>query len=129
MQQLRYENKFEYSINVNQTIGGFQKALTIKLLKRIYEVCKKNKIKLIIVDIPSWEINGNIKSSIGDILSELEVPIWDYLIKFDVIRNKIKDNEIVREKGHHHITEKSHRLIAELCADYIKSQLNLHINK
>lgn len=117
-------NSKEYAINVNQTIDDYQMRLAIKLLERMHRICQKNSIKLIIIDVPSWEFDNTIISSIEDLQLKSEKPFCDYLIKFKDINAKLELNKILREKGHHHISDKTHKIIAELCASYIKSQIN-----
>ncbi len=118
-----HSDSMEYAININQTIGEYQMLLTLKLLERIYEICQKSGIKLIIIDIPSWELDNSIISSIHELMIDSQSPFCDYLIKFEDLKSNLEQNELLRTQGHHHISEKTHKLIAELCTIYIKSQI------
>jgi hypothetical protein len=116
----------EYAINTKQKVDEYPKRLTVKLLERIYSTCRKSGIQFILVDIPSWEFNGKIESSFNDISGELKEPICDYLIKYEYVKQNLTQGEILRRKGHHHISAKTHKFIADLCANYIKSQNITH---
>jgi hypothetical protein len=114
----------EYAISINQNINDYQKTLSFKLLSAIYHICKKNNISLIVIDLPSWELNNQIISSMDEVLmTNPRTPLYDYFINYKEIKESVKANEIVHMRGHHHISNMTHRFIAERCAKYIKSKM------
>lgn len=118
------EESKEYAINVNKTIKDYPKKLSKKLLERIAFFCKRNEIKLVIVDIPSWEPGNLIGSSLEDIYKNSETRFCDYLIEYDDINRRIEKSKMFRVKGHRHISPTTHNIIAELLKDYIISHNN-----
>ena len=57
------ENIAEYTIPTKKNHSDYQTRLTGKLLERVYDFCKKNNIKLIIIDIPQLDGGNKVKTS------------------------------------------------------------------
>ena len=119
----------EYAIGTNQKVGDDRIQLALKLLEKIYDVCKRNNATLIVVDIPAWNIDSQATSSLDDALQSSKVRFYDYLIRSqDIIRN-IGANELHRKQGDHHITPATHKYIALECAKYIESMYHSEKNR
>jgi len=113
----------EYAIGTNRKVSDDRIQLALKLLEKMYEVCRKNNAALIVVDIPAWNMDSQVTSSLDDALQSSKTRFYDYLIRSqDIIRN-IGAADVHRKQGDHHITPATHKYIAQECAKYIESML------
>lgn len=106
------ERVFEYAIPTQDKFSDYQTALTSALIKRMYDFCQKNNIKLIIVDIPKIAEENSIKTSFSDSLSQnIEKYSDGYILSESLKVDYSGVAEIHRPHGHRHISEFTHTLL------------------
>lgn len=116
------ESAGEYSIVNNITADEYKVKLAAKLLSRIYQFCDRNNIGLILIDIPYKNINGEVESSLKDILKIGDSKRSHHTFSFYDLKKKLIPSEMHTEKGHSHISEKTHSEIAKYCGSVIISE-------
>ena len=108
----------EYAI---QTTGvtEYEKKLAGLLIKRLYEYCQLNNIRLITIDIPR---DNPFRSSLED-LTSLAISNSDFICSAKSMvpeYEKLGQTHLPHE--HHHISSESHALLGEKIANYVLSE-------
>jgi len=112
----------EYAIAMQTTFSDHQISLTSEILKRMYESCSSNGIKLVIIDIPSQDRDGEIISSLPSSLLPLALRYSDaYVNSVSLLAEYSKVGELHSPHGHGHISEFSHTVIGVAAAKNIQS--------
>lgn len=102
----------EYAIPTQNKFSDYQLDLTSALLKRMYDFCQKNNIKLIIVDIPQIAEGNLFKTSFPESLSKnIEKYSDGYISSESLLADYSGVAEIHRPHGHRHISEFTHTLL------------------
>jgi len=107
-----HNENLEYAVSIDTSIEEYGIKLTEKLLEKIYDVCLIYKAKLIIVDIPAINSEGQAVASLDLIQKNHPRKFCDILVSFDQLVSEIHSTEIHRRYGHRHISEKTHEAIA-----------------
>ena len=118
------EKSAEYAVSTQKKFSIYDIELTSKLLQRIYEICSAKGIKLIIIDIPSLNSEGEVISSVPSSLYPL-MPIYsDAFIDSTNLLSKFSGvTEIHVPHGHRHISEFTHAVIGVAAAEKIVALL------
>ncbi len=112
----------EYAIPSQTDISNYQKELTSALIIRMYNFCKKNNIKLIIIDIPKITDGHLIQPSVPKSLIENMTKYSDgYISSTSLIADYAGVAEIHRPHGHRHISEFTHAIFGVSAAKEIIS--------
>ncbi len=112
----------EHAKPTKHRFSDYHFALTSALIKRMYGFCRKNNIKLIIVDIPRIADGKQIKSSFYGSLSQ-DIPKYSDATIFSdsLISDYAGVAEIHRPHGQRHISEFTHTLLGVSIAKKIIS--------
>lgn len=117
------EISLEYSVGNDLSPDGYKTDLAVELLYRMYRFCESHNIKLILIDIPYKDINGEVGSSLENILRSRKSAFFHYLFSFKAFNEKLNSSEMHRKKGHYHISDAAHFAIADYCAMIIQSDI------
>jgi hypothetical protein len=113
--------KTEYAIPVHE-IDRYQMILMEHLIERMYTFCRRNNIKLVILDIPKVAVPGQVKSSVPEELLDVFQRNSDHLVYSKEI---LKDYRNVASfhlpHGHRHISEFTHLVYGVEVAKYIQA--------
>ena len=116
------EKVFEYAIPTQDKFSDYQTALTSVLIKRMYDFCNKNDIKLIILDVPQRLEDDRIKSSITQsIADDISDHSDGYVSSATLLSDYIGVAEMHRPHGNMHISEFTHTLLGVSAAKQIIS--------
>ncbi|RYD70579.1 MAG: hypothetical protein EOP84_26450 [Verrucomicrobiaceae bacterium] len=102
-------------------ISAYQLDLSAALVQRLYEICQKHGIKLVIVDIP-WlpHDNTGFGSSLPEALATKFEESSDELLQAREVLGRYSGiTDIFVPHGQHHISETSHLLIGMAAAEKI----------
>ncbi len=102
-------------------ISAYQLDLSAALVERLYNLCKKQGIQLLIIDIP-WlpHDNTGFGSSLPQALAEKLEKTSDELLRADEVLGRYRGvADIFVPHGQHHISETSHLLLGMAAADKI----------
>lgn len=110
----------EYANPTKDKFSDYHFALTTALIKRMYDFCHKNNIKLIIVDIPKRVGGKQIRSSFYGSLSQ-DIPKYSdgTIFSESLIADYVGVAEIHRPHGLRHISEFTHTLLGVTIAKKI----------
>lgn len=106
------EMETEYAIKKGD-LNEYQIALTSKLIRRMYDFCQRNGIKLIVLDIPQLADGGlDFRSSVPPSLTQqMETDSYFYVKSTTVLADYSNVTEIFVPHGHRHISETTHLLL------------------
>ena len=114
--------EMEYAIPTQNEFSNYEIALTSALIKRMYNFCSKNNIKLIIIDIPQIAGAGRIKTSFSGSLLETIANYSDaYIVSDSLLADYIGVAELHVPHGHRHISEFTHTILGVAVANKIES--------
>ena len=103
----------EFAVPQKEAHSDYEVALAAALLARINEICIRNQIKFVLVDIPLQVVDGSVQSSLPGSLRALAVNQSDVFVDSEVLFGEYAGvAELHLPHGHHHISEFSHALIA-----------------
>lgn len=123
--QSRTDETIEYAVATQTDHSEYQTSLSIELVKRMSEYCKDNGIKFIIVDIPSYNDEGGIQSSLPVSLRDTVAIHSDYFVDtLEILSDYVGVVEIHRPNGQRHISELTHTMIGIDAAKFITLALN-----
>lgn len=109
----------EYAI-ANQESSDYSEELMRKLITRMYTFCKSRGIKLIIIDVPGFDLKGFTASSIpGSMLPDIRSNCDTLFYYNDLIEEYKKIDRVHVAHGHNHISPATHKIIGQKIADYI----------
>ena len=112
----------EYAIPTQDEFSDYQTALTSALIKRMYNFCHKNNIKLIIIDIPNIDEEKGIKTSFSVLLFPTIANYSDaYVASDSLLADYAAVAEVHMPHGYRHISEFTHVLLGVSVAKTIKS--------
>lgn len=108
----RSENIVEYTVATQTTFSDFQITLASQILKRMYEFCTENNIKLVIIDIPATNYNDEIFSSFPSSLLPAALAYSDaYVDGASLLEEYFNVGELHLPHGQRHISEFTHAVI------------------
>ena len=99
----------EYAIPVDE-VDDYQTRLSAELIKRMAAFCKKNGIKLVILDIPRVaENNGQVKSSVPiELLDVMQTNSDRFVYSVTALHDYRNVAQLHVPNGHRHISEFTH---------------------
>ncbi|MTI31681.1 hypothetical protein E1171_12755 [Cytophagales bacterium RKSG123] len=107
----------EYAIPTKE-VSQAEMDLQIALIKRMFNFCQKNNIQLIILDIPTYEL----ESSVGREFLPMIRNYCHKLLTYDDLADKYdKLSRVHVPNGHRHISSETHFLLGTEAADFILS--------
>jgi lysophospholipase L1-like esterase len=116
-----YNEVMEYAIPTQDDFSNYQTALTSALIKRMYNFCHQNNIKLIIIDIPVTKGKG-IRTSFSPSLFKTIINYSDgYVASDSLLADYAGVAELHVPHGHRHISEFTHTLLGVSVAKIIRS--------
>lgn len=124
----RAEAETEVAIATTDRVGSYEQELMVALLQRMYNFCKANGARLLIVDIPQVTPPGKaVLSSVPESLRrEFESPSDAFLHSSEVFVEFANDpGRIHIPHGHQHISEPAHAAIASSSANVIVETLEI----
>jgi lysophospholipase L1-like esterase len=111
----------EYAIPTQDEFTDYQSSLTSALIKRMYNFCHKNNIKLIIMDIPKITAKNRFKTSFSVSLLQTIMNYSDgYVVSDSLLDDYAGVAEIFLPHGHRHISEFTHTLLGVSVAKKIR---------
>ena len=114
------ERVTEFAVPQKDSFSGYELELTAALLQRLYEVCNRNGIKLVLVDIPVNVIDGELISSFPEALRPTAQQYSDAFVdSLSLLKPYAGAAELHVPHGHNHISEFSHALIGVEVGDRI----------
>ena len=114
----------EYAIPTQDKFSDYETALTSALIKRMYNFCHNNNIKLIIIDIPIKVDEKSIRSSFSTSLFQTIIQYSDeYVVSDSLIADYVGVAELHLPHGAWHISEFTHTLIGVSVAKKVKSMI------
>jgi GDSL-like lipase/acylhydrolase family protein len=106
----------EYAVGSTEALSEYDYALMAKVLARMYRFCRTHGIKLIIIDIPQFDM----KSSIPPILLPKLTANSDTLYHVGQMRDEYsKLHKTHVQNGQRHISAETHALLGRKIAQYI----------
>lgn len=118
------EQVAEYAVPTKTEHSDYQTFLTAALIKRMYNFCKDNNIKLIVIDIPQIEGVNSVKSSFSSLLLPTVINNSDAYFTTDMLLSDyVGVAELHVPHGHRHISEFTHTLFGVAVAKKIQ-QIN-----
>lgn len=122
-----HEKVTEYALPTQTEFSDYETALTSMLIKRMYDFCRTNNVKLIIVDIPQVSKFGGIKSSFASTLLDTAANHSDaYVDSVSLLGDYQGVAEIHLPHGHRHISEFTHAIIGVAVAKKIELEIDDH---
>ena len=110
----------EYAIPTRDTFSDYQTSLTAALIERMYNFCRENDIKLIVLDVPKIYEKTGIKPSISESLWQSVAGYNDaYIDSTEVLADLNGVAELHVPHGHRHISELTHTLLGIAAAKEI----------
>lgn len=117
-----YNKVMEYAIPSQDEFSDYQTALTSALIKRMYNFCHQNNIKLIIIDIPQITEGKRIRTSFSASLFQTIINYSDgYVASDSLLADYAGVAELHVPHGHRHISEFTHTLLGVSVAKIIRS--------
>jgi lysophospholipase L1-like esterase len=117
------KNVKEYAISTQNT-SNYSAELMKKLIARMYNFCRRNGIKLIIVDIPGFNPNGSKASSIPiSTLNHIQENCDQLYYYNNMLGDYKKIARVHLDHGHRHISKETHEIIGKKIADYVLSSI------
>ena len=116
------EKVIEYAIPTQDEFTDYQTALTSALIKRMYNFCHKNNIKLIILDIPKPVEENRFRTSFSASLFQTIIKYSDaYVVSDSLLDDYSGVAELFLPHGQGHISEFTHTLLGVAVAKKIIS--------
>jgi lysophospholipase L1-like esterase len=110
----------DYAIPTEDTASDYETALTLALIKRMYEFCHDRGIQFVILDLPQ-EFNGG-GSSLGPALSRSVPEMSDGFVDGPaLVRDYVGVVEVHVPHGARHISEFTHAVLGVAAAKQVES--------
>lgn len=101
----------EYAIPT-KSVSNYEHELMSALIKRMFEFCKRNEIKLVIIDIPTMTRQTNFSSSVpADMIAIFRTNSHIFVSSEEILGPYHNLIELHVPHGHNHISEFSHAIL------------------
>ena len=119
-------NSVEYAVATEEEVEPYERLLTLALIKRMHEFCRRSGIAFILVDIPRRTPSGSIATSFDSTMYKGIDDFSDYHVLSDHLLGDYSGVvEIHRPHGHHHIADFAHAMIGVSAGRHILHQLSV----